>query len=141
MFDKARRFSGRLQLALRSAPQAPRNMTDGSYATAQHPSAPPLDVGAGNASPGWYDDPWTPGHHRYWTGQTWSAVSFPSAQTATAPPPATSPPPDTTLPWRRRRMPSGRALFTILLVLGLLVGFGGALGITLAVGGGSSNSG
>lgn len=50
--------------------------------------------------PGWYPDPWQPGHRRYWDGGRWTADSFP--ETVTAAPaaghwtfaPPTAPPPD-----------------------------------------------
>jgi len=25
-----------------------------------------------NMTPGWYDDPWIPGHRRWWDGHTWT---------------------------------------------------------------------
>jgi hypothetical protein len=27
------------------------------------------------ATPGWYEDPWIPGHLRWWTGSQWSHES------------------------------------------------------------------
>src|ERR1700730_374166 len=128
MFDKAKVVISRVSATSQNKSPSLENMTD---PTAQLPS---VDI---SSPPGWYPDPWLSGHHRYWTGQTWSAESFPSGQTATAAAaplptgpaaegPALQPP--------RRRLPSGRPLAAILLVVGLLAGFGVAFGITSAVG-------
>src|SRR3954451_3929180 len=47
----------------------------------QRSAEPPLPL------PGWYQDPWSSGHHRYWDGQAWTPDVFadvPPAGTETA---------------------------------------------------------
>ena len=46
-----------------------------------------------NGQPGWYPDPWSGGHHRYWDGRAWTADVFADVPTAgpgttPGPPPA-----------------------------------------------------
>ena len=45
-------------------PQAPQERQDGAIAP------PPLPL------PGWYRDPWSSGHHRYWDGHAWTPDVF-----------------------------------------------------------------
>src|SRR5277367_6096391 len=37
-------------------------------------AGPPV---ATQADPGWYPDPWTARHHRYWNGSAWTSHAFP----------------------------------------------------------------
>jgi hypothetical protein len=80
-----------------------------------------------DASHGWYPDPWSPAHHRYWTGESWSASTFPHGPATEAvvgitdedPPPPAVTPSASRISW----LPTGRLLVAIALVGGLLVGF------------------
>jgi hypothetical protein len=79
-------------------------------------------LAAASPQAGWYPDPWSQGHHRYWDGSTWTGGSFPhgpgswaddgtdAAQAPPSPPPATTrdlqpppppewSPPSTYSPW------------------------------------------
>ena len=109
------------------------------------------DAGGTAAPAGWYPDPWTPDHHRYWTGEAWSASVFPSGP---APPagddtrtvstrpvsqgvvwlsdeeptvPVAVPP---AAPENKGWLPTGRALVVLGLVAGLVFGFSIAFAVT-----------
>jgi hypothetical protein len=132
-------------------------MTYGVDDTAPGAEPPAAAMGAPTTAkppPGWYPDPGDSSHHRFWNGEVWTADRFPNGPASAwippsgPPPPAWTPPidPTTPVPVLADLQPepspgrSGRAVVAIAVVVGLIVGFLGAVTVHFAFGRNSSNA-
>jgi hypothetical protein len=63
---------------------------EGAPAAVDRPHSAAVWPPAAQVGPGWYPDPWSPAHHRYWNGASWTGDAFPHGPTTQARRDATS---------------------------------------------------